>query len=173
MSGPAPGRLRPTSAATLAVAVLVGVLVGGSVAPLVERGGGIVPRVPWSAVLTLAFLAVVLMALAWNTWRSLRRPGPRIEAHRAVNLFVLGRSCALVGAAVCGGYAAFALGFLGNDAALPQERLVRGLLAAGSAALVVVGGLALERACQVPGSRDEERQDDDDDEDAPRDQTSS
>ena len=155
MSSPSPGRLRPTSAPALAVATLVGVLVGGSVAPLVERSGGVVPTVPWSAVLTLTFLAVVLMALAWTTYRSLRRPGPRIESQRAVNLFVLGRSCALVGAAVSGGYLAFALGYLGNDAAVPQERLTRGLLAAAAAVLVVVGGLALERACQVPGDPDE------------------
>jgi len=94
------------------------------------------------------------MALAWTTWRALRRPGPRIESQRAVNLFVLGRSCALVGAAVCGGYLAFALGYLGDDAAAPQARFSRGLLTAAAAVLVVVGGLALERACQVPGGTD-------------------
>ncbi len=144
----------------LAVAALVGILVGGSVTPLIERSGGIVPTVPWSAVLALTFLAVVLMALAWTTWRALRRPGPRIESHRAVNLFVLGRSSALVGAAVCGGYLAFALGYLGNDASVPQERLSRGLLASAAAVLVVAGGLALERACQVPGGPDDPDRDD-------------
>lgn len=146
--------MRPTSAAALAVAALVGALVGGSIPPLVERADGVVPTVPWSSVLTLAFLAVVLGTLAWTTWRRLRRPGPPLDPGRAVMLLLLGTSCALVGAAVCGGYLAFALTYLGDDATVPRERFVRGLLASAAALLVVVGGAALERACVVPGGPD-------------------
>ncbi len=151
--------MRPTPAAALAVAALVGVLVGGSVPPLVEAAGGTVPTVPWTAVVTLLFLGVVLVALAWTTWRSLRRPpgptGRGMDAQRAVTMLVLGRACALGGAAIFGGYLAFGLSFLGDDAPLPQERLLRGLLAAAAAALVVAGGLLLERACRVPGGDDD------------------
>jgi hypothetical protein len=157
LSPPPPGRLRPLSAAALAVGAVVGVLVGGSVEPLVEAAGGQAPTVRWSAVVTLVFIAAVLLTLAWTTWRTLRRPAGAvrmIEPQRAVMLLVLGRACALAGAAIFGGYLAFALGYLGDDAQLPQERLFRGLLAAGAAILVAVGGLLLERSCQVPGAGD-------------------
>jgi hypothetical protein len=151
--------MRPTSAAALAVAALVGLLVGGSVAPLFEAAGRQAPRVPWSGVLILVFLAAVLLALARTTWRTLRRPaggGRLIEPQRAVMLLALGRASALGGAALFAGYLAFALGFLGDDARLPEERLVRGLLTALAAALVTAGGLLLERACRVPGGGDDD-----------------
>lgn len=149
--------MRPTSAAALAFAALVGLLVGGSVGPLFEAAGRQAPRVPWSGVLILVFLAAVLLALARTTWRTLRRPagaGRLIEPQRAVMLLALGRASALGGAALFAGYLAFALGFLGDDAPLPRERLVRGLLTAGAAALVTAGGLLLERSCRVPGGED-------------------
>lgn len=156
--------MRPTSAAALAVAALLGALVGGSVTPLVEASGRVAPGVPWSTVLTLAFVGMVLFALAWTTWRSLRRePGSSVrpvDPQRAVALLVLGRSCALGGAVVFGGYLAFALGFLGDAAPLPQERLLRGLLAAAAAVLVVAGGMLLERSCRVPGPGVREDRDD-------------
>jgi hypothetical protein len=148
------------------VAALVGALVGGSAGPLIEAAGGVVPSVALSTVLTLVLLGVILLGLAWFTWRSLRRPAGssmrRIEPQRAVNLLVLGRSGALGGAAIFGGYLAFGLGYLGDDAPLPHERLVRGLIAAAAAVLVVIGGLLLERACQVPGGRDDDPDDPDD-----------
>jgi len=147
--------MRPTSAPALAIAALLGVLVGGSVEPLVQRAGGVAPTVPWSAVLTMVFTALVLAGLAVSIWRSLRRPGPRIESQRAVTLLLLGTACALAGAAVAGGYLAFALGYLGDDAALPRERVVRGLFASAAAVLVAAGGLLLERACQVPPDQDD------------------
>jgi hypothetical protein len=148
--------MRPTAAPTLAVAALLGVLVGGSVEPLCAAAGVVVPTVPWSTVLTLVFLAAVVLTLAWTTWRSLRRTtGARpLEPQRAVTLLVLGRACALGGAAILGGYLAFGLGYLGDDGVLPRERLVRGLAAAAAAAAVVAGGLLLERSCQVPGPPD-------------------
>jgi hypothetical protein len=158
--------MRPTSAASLAVAALLGALVGGSIGPLIEAAGGRVPTVPWSAVVTLVLLGAVLLGLAWTTWRSLRRPSDstvrRMDPQRAVVLLVLGRSGALGGAAIFGGYLAFGLGFLGDDAPLPHQRLVRGLLAAAATVLVVVGGLLLERACRVPGGGDDDPDDSDD-----------
>jgi hypothetical protein len=151
--------MRPTSAAALAVAALVGLLAGGVVGPLFEAAGRQPPRVPWSGVLILVFLAAVLLALARTTWRTLRGPAGaarRIEPQRAVMLLALGRASALGGAALFAGYLAFALGFLGNDAPLPRERLVRGLLTAAAAVLVAAGGLLLERSCRVPGGDDED-----------------
>jgi hypothetical protein len=150
-------RLHTTSAATLAAVALVGLAIGGVIRPLVERGGGIAPTVPWAAPLTLGFLAVVLLGLAWTTYRTIHQHHRRIEPQRAVNLLVFGKASALAGAAVGGGYLGYGLSFVqsAGDAALPRERLVHSLVAAAVSALVMVGGLLLERACRVPGDGDD------------------
>ena len=156
-SGPPAGRIGTTSAVALAVATLVGALIGGLVPAVGEQLVGTAPTVRWTAVGALAFLATVLGGLAWTTWRTLHRSRLRIESTRAVNLLVLGKASALAGAFVAGGYLAFALTYAGqSDLALPRERLIRGIAAAIAAAAVCLGGLLLERACRVPGGDDDE-----------------
>ena len=154
------GRLRTTAAATLAVFGLLGLAVGGVLRPLYERGGGIAPTVPWAAALTLAFLAAVLLGLAWSTYRTIHQHRRRIEPQRAVNLLVFGKASAIAGAAVGGGYLGYALSWVDSaaDAALPRERLVHSLVACGAAIAVMVGGLLLERACRVPADDDKDGQ---------------
>jgi len=151
------GRLRTTAAATLAIFGLLGLAVGGLLKPLIERGGGIAPTVPWAAALTLAFLAAVLFGLAWSTYRTIHTHRRRIEPQRAVNLLVFGKASAIAGAAVGGGYLGYALSWVdsASDAALPRERLVHSLVACAAAVAVMVGGLLLERACRVPTDDDE------------------
>lgn len=143
--------MRPTTAVSLAVTALIGALLGGLVPAGFELAGAITPTVAWSGVVTLAFLAILLLTLAANTWRTLHRRRLTVDPQRAVGLLLLGRASALAGSLVAAGYLAFALTFLGSaDAALPRERLVRGLLAALAAGAVLIGGLLLERACRVP-----------------------
>ena len=48
-----------------------------------------------------------------------------LEPHRAVNRFVLARSCVLVGALVAGGYVGYALTWLGVDTELATQRVWR------------------------------------------------
>ncbi|MGH3475729.1 MAG: DUF3180 domain-containing protein [Nocardioidaceae bacterium] len=151
------GRLRTTAATTLAIVGLIGLAVGGVIRPLIERGNGVAPTVPWAASLTLAFLAAVLGGLAWTTYRTIHQHRRRIEPQRAVNLLVFGKASAIAGAAVAGGYLGYALSWIdsADDAALPRERLVHSLVACAAAATVMAGGLLLERACRVPGDGDE------------------
>jgi Protein of unknown function (DUF3180) len=151
------GRLRTTRAATLVAVGLVGLAIGGLIRPMVERGGGVAPTVPWAAPLTLAFLAAVLLGLAWTTYRTIHQHRRRIEPQRAVNLLVFGKASALAGAAVAGGYLGYALSFAqsADDAALPRERMVHSLVAAAASGAVIAGGLLLERACRVPGDGDD------------------
>ncbi|MGH3454920.1 MAG: DUF3180 domain-containing protein [Nocardioidaceae bacterium] len=151
------GRLRTTAATTLAIVGLIGLAVGGVIRPLIERGNGVAPTVPWAASLTLAFLAAVLGGLAWTTYRTIHQHRRRIEPQRAVNLLVFGKASAIAGAAVAGGYLGYALSWIdsADDAALPRERLVHSLVACAAAAAVMAGGLLLERACRVPGDGDE------------------
>ena len=151
------GRLRTTAATTLAIVGLIGLAIGGVIRPLIERGNGVAPTVPWAAALTLAFLAAVLGGLAWTTYRTIHQHRRRIEPQRAVNLLVFGKASAIAGAAVAGGYLGYALSWIdsADDAALPRERLVHSLVACVAGAAVMTGGLLLERACRVPGDGDD------------------
>ena len=56
--------------------------------------------------------------------------GHRLEPHRAVNRLVMAKACALVGALVAGGYAGYALTWLGMEAELADQRLLRSAIAA-------------------------------------------
>ncbi len=149
-------QLRPTAASALAVIALVGLAGGGVVRPLIERGGGVAPAVSWAAPLTLAVFAIVLLALARATYRTIHQRRERIDPHRAVNLLVLGKSSGLVGAAVAGAYLGYALSFTDVlNAALPRERVTHSLVAALVSVGVMAGGLLLERACRVPSDPDD------------------
>jgi hypothetical protein len=75
-----------------------------------------------------------------------------LEPHRAVNRLVLGRACALVGALVAGGYAGYALSWLGIEGdPLAGQRVLRSVIAAVLGVGICVGGILLERACRVRG----------------------
>jgi len=149
-------QLRPTAATTLAVTGVAGLAVGGSIRPLVERGGGVAPAVTWAAPTTLLVFAVLLVALARITYRTIHQRRERIDPHRAVNLLVLGKASALAGAAVAGAYFGFAISFADAlGAELPRERVTRSAAACLVALAVMVGGLLLERACRVPDPQDD------------------
>ena len=67
---------------------------------------------------------------AWHTWRAVHVRGERLEPHQAVNRLVLGRASALVGALVAGGYAGYAVSWVGSEAELAGQRMLRSALAA-------------------------------------------
>ena len=66
-----------------------------------------------------------------------------------MNRLVLSRAGALVGALVAGGYAGYALSWIGDPAELAGQRILRSLVAVAAGIVIVVGALLLERACQV------------------------
>lgn len=146
---PHPGNLRPTSLPTLIGWAVVGLVGGWAVHPVSERLGAVPPLVSAAQPLALALLAAILGYVAWATRRATRVLEERLEAHQAVNRLVLARACALVGSLVAGGYAGYALSWIGDPAELADERLVRSLIAAGCAVLAAVAALLLERACRV------------------------
>lgn len=154
---PGPGRMRPTSWAVLAGAGVVGVVVGLGVRPLAARLDEPAPTVGLLQVGALYFLAAVLWALAWHTWRTLQRADDRLEPHHAVNRLLIAKSCALVGALVGGGYLGYGVAFLGRwEVALGRERVVNSAAGMIACLLVVVAALVLERACRTrsDGERD-------------------
>ena len=152
-AGPSPDGLRPTSALTLLGWAVVGVGGGWAVHSLCERLDVVPPLVSPAQPLALLLLAAILGYVGWSTHRAVHVRRERLDAHQAVNRFVLARASALVAALVAGGYVGYALSWIGDPAELADERMVRSLIAAGCAVLAVVAGVLLERACRI---RDDE-----------------
>jgi hypothetical protein len=144
------GRLATTRLAALLGFGLPGLVLGWLVRPVSLRITGTPPTVTWLPVVALVFVAAVVGAVAWSTYRVVHRQHGRLEPHHAVNRLVLAKASALAGALVAGGYFGYALSWLGlTDAVLARERAVHSLFAGAAAVLLVVGALLLERACRV------------------------
>jgi hypothetical protein len=144
------GHIGTTSPGSLIGFALLGLVGCWLLRPVGIRVNGTAPTVGWIPVLALLFVAVVIGAVAWSTYRSLHRRHERLPPHQAVNRLVLAKACALAGALVAGGYFGFALSWLGlTEAELARQRVVRALVGGGSALALVVGSLLLERACRV------------------------
>lgn len=144
------GTVRPTGPAGPSVFAAIGLVAGWLVRPLSIRAGAAEPRVSWLGIGLVWFLAAAVAGAAWSTARA-RRTGVRLEPHRAVNRLVLGKACALVGAALAGGYAGFALAHLGvADSGAATTQLWHGLVAALGGVAMLVAALLLEQACRVP-----------------------
>lgn len=148
-------RLAPTAGGVLLGWASVG-LIGGWLLHRVALGlDRVPPLVTWAQAVTLLFLAVVVGLAAFATHRVLHVRGERLPSHQSVNRLLLARATSLVGSLLAGGYAGYALSWLGLSAELAGQRALRAALAALAAALLAVAGLLLERACRV-------REDDDD-----------
>ena len=146
---PAHDRLTPTRWSTLAGWAVAGLVLGRLWHPVAEQVDGTAPTVSLLQGTVLFFVAAILGATAWLTWRSVHVRGERLEPNQAVNRLVLARACALVGALLAGGYAGYALSWLGNDAELAGERVWRSLLAAAGGVATASSAVLLERACRV------------------------
>jgi hypothetical protein len=153
--GPAPGHLRPTSAGPLAVFTVLGLVGGWLIRPFYESQGWSALVVTWSQVGVLYFVAGIVAVVAWSTWRTLQVRQAWIEPHRAVNRLLMAKSSALVGVLVAGGYAGFAVSWLGVQSELADQRITRSLLAMLAGLLITTGALWLERACRVTGEDEE------------------
>ena len=146
---PPGGTMRPTSAAALTVWGATGLVGGWLLRPLAERTQGTAPIVTWLQPLVLLFVAAVLAATAWVTWRAIHVRRERLEPQWAVNRLVLARSCSLVGALVAGGYAGYAVAWLGIGTDLATQRVWRSAVGAAGGVAITITALLLERACRV------------------------
>lgn len=152
-SGHEPERrpLRPVSGRSLALCAVLG-LVGGWLFPrLVSRLTGESPMISWAQPLTLVLVAAILGFLAWHTWRTVQQRGSWLEVDHALNRLVLARACALAGALVAGGYAGYAITWLGDASERADQWMTRAVIASLAAVGVMATSLILERACRTPG----------------------
>ena len=147
---PPEGHLRPTTGASLAIVAVSGLVLGWLLRPVLVRLTGTAPYVTWAQALALVFVAAVLAYVAWHTWQTIQVQRRRLPGNRAVNRLVLARACALVGALAAGGYAGYAVTWLGDPSELADERLLRCGVAAVGGLMMMIASLVLERACRVP-----------------------
>lgn len=150
-----PGRLRPTAVGALAIYASIGLVAGWLLRPLTARLDLAAPVVTWGQIAVLWFVAGVVAVTAWATWRTLQVREEYLEPHRAVNRLAMAKSCAFVGALVAGGYAGYAVSWLGLEHELANQRIWRSLLAGLAGLLITIGALWLERACRVKEDDDE------------------
>lgn len=143
------GALHPTSLITLVGWAVVGLVAGWALHPVSDRLGFVPPLVSPAQPLALALLAAILGYVAWVTHRDLHVRRARLASHQAVNRFVLARASALVASLAAGGYAGYALSWIGDPAELADDRILASAAAAAAAALAVVAAVLLERACRV------------------------
>jgi hypothetical protein len=144
------GHIGTTTPGSVIGFALVGLVLGWLVRPVSIRMSGTAPTVSWLPVLALLFVAVLVGAVAWSTYRLLHRRHGRLQPHHAVNRLVLAKACALTGALVAGGYFGYALSWVGlTDAVLARERVLHSVLAGVAGVALVTGSLLLERACRV------------------------
>jgi hypothetical protein len=143
------GFLEPTPPGVVTAWGVAGLVAGWLVHPVSESVNGTALVVSWVQPGALLLLAAAVGVTAWQTWRAVHVRREHLEPHRAVNRLVLGRAAALVGALVAGGYAGYAVSWVGSEAELAGQRMLRSALAALCGLLLVTGGLLLERACRV------------------------
>ncbi len=149
------GRIGTTGPAAIVGLGLVGLVAGWALRPVAIELFGAAPTVGWLPVLALVLVAVIIVAVAWATHRSLQVHHRHLPPHQAVNRLVLAKACALAGAVVAGGYLGYSLSWLGiAEGTLAQQRMLRSFLAGVAGVVIVAGSLALERACRV--SRDDD-----------------
>jgi hypothetical protein len=135
---------------------VVGGLCGYIVVPIAEGLNDTAPTVEWTSVFGLALAALTVSVLALSTYRTVHREQRRIPPQRALNFLIFAKACAFAGSFIVGGYLGFASHFVDHmEAPLPRERVYRSIVAAVAAAVVVFGGLLLERACRVPRDDDD------------------
>ena len=152
------GSVNLTPFRALVVAALFGGLAGWLLVVTANAFDLIPPEVPWTAPIGLILLAALVGALAYSTHQRIQVRRERMEPSRAVAFLVLGKASALAGALVAGGYFGVRLdvphpdrrgGAAGPGDPVRQSPSWRGIA-------LCIAGLALERACKIPGEDDDD-----------------
>ncbi len=145
----------------LATAALTGAGCGWLIVIIANAFGLIPPRIPWTAPVALFLVAALVGVLAYTTHQRVHVRRERMDPQRAVAFLVLGKSSALGGALVAGGYLAYGLMFITRYAAdAPRDRVIKSAVAVVAGIAMCIAGLLLERACKVPKGEDSDDEED-------------
>lgn len=143
--------MKRTHASAVIAFTLAGMVVGylGDLATVSAGGKAIVP--PLSLPVTLAGVAIMVVALAWPIRRAVKGKSTKhLDPFRAMRTAVLAKACSLSGALVFG----FGIGitlFLVTRSVVPAaDTIWLALATAIGAALLLAGGLVAEHFCTLP-----------------------
>lgn len=140
----------------LVIAALVGAIGGWVLVAVAEITAGHPPVLPWSGPLVLVFVAALVGAMAYSTWRRVQVAKKGLNPERGIRSVALGKASALGGVAMAAGYLVLVVLSLNNlSAVAAQQRVLRGSVAVVAGLLLAAAGLWLERACRIPEPSDE------------------
>jgi hypothetical protein len=144
--------MRPTRLSILAALLIGAAAVSWAALSVAERRGTVLPPLPWTAPLGIAFLAagVLLSALALRR-RLSGLPGTKPPQPLGVaRMAVLGKACSHVGSLVGGAYGGYLVLLLpGLEIGGRRDRALVAGAALVAAVLLTGAGLLLERTCRV------------------------
>jgi len=141
--------LRLTGAPSLGIAAVLGLLVGWSLRGVMDRWGIDPPLVSLLQVVVFLAVGALLLLDARSMRRHRDQPNRGLTPSQAVNRLAMAKASAIGGMFLAAAYVGHAVSWVGSGSELTAERIVRALLAALGAAVVVIGGLVLERACRA------------------------
>ncbi len=143
--------MQPTRVSVLAAVAAIATVMGVAVADLVDTQLGRSIPIPWSAVLTIAAVAVALAGWALSFRRRLRASGTEVDPFVAVRSAALAMAASRAGAITAGLFAGIGLWFAA-DLSTPVARERAVVCAAGVVAslALVAAALWLEHICRIP-----------------------
>lgn len=149
--------MTPARPLVVAVLALVAAVLSWLGLGLWDRRGGDPLPLPWTAVIGMVVLALVVVAagLPVRRWARGRRDRP-VDPLAAARTAVLAKAAAYGGAALVGWYAGQALVIVPNPVGARRARLIAAVASAVAAAGLSVAGLVVQRWCRVPPPDDDE-----------------
>ncbi|MGL5810443.1 MAG: DUF3180 domain-containing protein [Nocardioides sp.] len=143
------------SGAALSGFAIVGLVGGWVLRRIAEALAGHAPSVSWPQVIAPYLAALILGLVSWATWQRVQRGrAAPLDAQRAVNRLVLARSSALIGSLIAGGYAGYAVSWVGLISESATPTIVRSGIAALGGVSMMLMGLVLQRACRIRATDD-------------------
>jgi hypothetical protein len=153
-----------THPTALVICGLIGVVAGLLTDAALTASGHALLVPPLTLSITLAVIAIIVVALAWPIRRAIKGTAPlRIDPFRAARTVVLAKACSIMGALLLGLALGLLLFMLTRTVLGDPLGTVLTVAAAVGGALLLVGGLLAEWFCTLPPDDS-----DSDDEDADR-----
>lgn len=128
---------------------VIGLVAGWLLRPIALHTGLVEPQVSWAQIALIFFVVAIVSGSAYLTRRTVARSRHDLDHRQAVNRLVLGKACALAGAAFGGGYLGYAVSQLGVSDPMASTRLWHAALAGIGGLLVLGAALLLEQACRI------------------------